>query len=404
MNCEDVYTLLSAKLDGALSASEEEHLNAHLENCSECRRLYEAMFEIEEETKKLTQPAPEGLKRGVMYRIRQENGAGTKKRRFFGFGFGTGLGAAAAVLVLLIGTGVVRLPRHAISSQAPASSIAGEPNNETESPLETNVFTPVVNQNGWNFLDSKVISGEGSTPAITQDPETPDAAGSTVISGEGSAPPITQDPETPDAAWSMEGTPAEPGEEGSTKSAWFHLPNPFRQDAEQDALCRQLSAEAEAPVLLYSDFTDRSLLTLLQDAEPKLFDRLTENEPIPADQALGEDEASDPDEQPVVYRVDYESLLALQEWLLLNLPQSDPTAAQTTNRLQVRMEELDPGSGALNRIITWSEAAKPVDWPEDWPEDWAERLRSGESWGLYYPAEDFIPRQDAAAYLVFPAE
>ena len=378
MNCEDVYTLLSAKLDGALSASEEEHLNAHLENCAECRRLYEAMFEIEEETKKLTQPAPEGLKRGVMYRIRQENGAGTKKRRFFGFG--TGLGAAAAVLVLLIGTGVVRLPRHAISSQAPASSIAGEPNDETESPLETNIFTPVVNQNGWNFLDSKVISGEGSAPAITQDPETPDAAGS------------------------MEETPAEPGAEGSTKSAWFHLPNPFRQDAEQDALCRQLSAEAEAPVLLYSDFTDRSLLTLLQDAEPKLFDRLTENEPIPAAQALGEDEASEPDEQPVVYRVDYESLLALQEWLLLNLPQSDPTAAQTTNRLQVRMEELDPGSGALNRIITWSEAAKPVDWPEDWPEDWAERLRSGESWGLYYPAEDFIPRQDAAAYLVFPAE
>ena len=378
MNCGDVYTLLSAKLDGALSASEEEHLNAHLENCAECRRLYEAMFEIEEETKKLTQPAPEGLKRGVMYRIRQENGAGTKKRRFFGFG--TGLGAAAAVLVLLIGTGVVRLPRHAISSQAPASSIAGEPNDETESPLETNIFTPVVNQNGWNFLDSKVISGEGSAPAITQDPE------------------------TPDAAVSMEGNPAEPGEEGSTKSAWFHLPNPFRQDAEQDALCRQLSAEAEAPVLLYSDFTDRSLLTLLQDAEPKLFDRLTENEPIPAAQALGEDEASGPDEQPVVYRVDYESLLALQEWLLLNLPQSDPTAAQTTNRLQVRMEELDPGSGALNRIITWSEAAKPVDWPEDWPEDWAGRLRSGESWGLYYPAEDFIPRQDAAAYLVFPAE
>ena len=380
MNCEDVYTLLSAKLDGALSASEEEHLNAHLENCAECRRLYEAMFEIEEETKKLTQPAPEGLKRGVMYRIRQENGAGTKKRGFFGFGFGTGLGAAAAVLVLLIGTGVVRLPRHAISSQAPASSIAGELNDETESPLETNIFTPVVNQNGWNFLDSKVISGEGSAPAITQDPETPDAVGS------------------------KEETPAEPGEAVPTKSLGFHAPDPYWQDADQVALCRRLSAVAEAPVLLYSDFSDQSLLTLLQDAEPKLFDRLTEDGPITAAQALGEAEVSDPDAQPVVYRVDYESLLALQEWLLLNLPQSDPTAALDTNRLQIRMEELDPGSGALNRIITWGEAAKPVDWPTDWPEDWAERLRSGESWGLYYPAEDFIPRQDAAAYLVFPAE
>ena len=378
MNCEDVYTLLSAKLDGALSAPEEEQLAAHLENCADCRRLYEAMFEIEEKTKELAQLAPEGLKRGVMYRIRQENGAGTKKRRFFGFG--TGLGAVAAVLVLLIGTGVVRLPRHAMSGQKAASVTQGEIPNAAGSALETYVYTPAAEENGWNFLDSKVITVDGSDPAVTQELGMPNAVGS------------------------KEETPAEPGEAVPTKSLGFHAPDPYWQDADQVALCRRLSAEAEAPVLLYSDFSDQSLLTLLQDAEPKLFDRLTEDGPITAAQALGEAEVSDPDAQPVVYRVDYESLLALQEWLLLNLPQSDPTAALDTNRLQIRMEELDPGSGALNRIITWSEAAKPVDWPEDWPEDWAERLRSGESWGLYYPAEDFIPRQDAAAYLVFPAE
>lgn len=379
MNCEDIYLLLSAKLDGALSASEEAQLNAHLAGCPDCRKLYEAMFEIEEKTKGLAQPAPEGLKRGVMYRIRQESGTGAKKRRFFGFG--TGLGAVAAVLVLLIGTGVVRLPRHAMSGQKAASVTQGEIPNAAGSALETYVYTPAAEENGWNFLDSKVITVDGSVPAVTQELGMPDAVGS------------------------KEETPAEPGEAVPTKSAGFHVPDHSWQnrDPVQDALCRRLSAEAEAPVLLYSDFTDSSMLTLLQDAEPKLFERLTENGPMTGAQALGEDEASDPDTQPVVYRVDYESLLALQEWLLLNLP-SDPSAEQAESRLQIRLEELDPGSGALSRIITWTAAAKPVDWPEDWPEDWAERLRSGESWSLYYPSEDFIPRQDAAAYLVFPAE
>lgn len=375
MNCEDIYLLLSAKLDGALSASEEEQLNAHLASCADCRKLYDAMFEIEEKTKELAQPAPEGLKSGVMYRIRQESGTRSKKRGFFGFG--TGLGAVAAVLVLLIGAGVVRLPKHALSSQKAVSAAY----DATGSAAETNSFTPATEQNDWKFTDSKTVSVNGAASAGTQELQAPDAVGA------------------------KEEAPAEHGAESSTKSTWFPMPhlNKQSEDAVQDALCRRLSAEAEAPVLLYSDFSDRSLLTLLEDTEPKLYERLTENGPMTAGQVLCEAEASDSDAQPTVYRVDYESLLALQEWLLLNLPQTDPSSEQTESRLRIRLEELDPGSGALSRIITWTAAAKSVVWPEDWPEDWVERLRSGESWKLYYPAEDYIPKRDAAAYLVFPA-
>ena len=43
MNCEQIYELLSARLDGALSAEDEARVQAHLDACPDCRRLYEAM-------------------------------------------------------------------------------------------------------------------------------------------------------------------------------------------------------------------------------------------------------------------------------------------------------------------------------------------------------------------------
>ena len=356
MDCEQIYVLLSAKLDGALTASEEEQLNAHLENCADCRRLYEAMFEIEKQTKALAQPAPEGLKRGVLYRIRQESGKGAKKRRFFGAG--TGLGAIAAALVLLLGTGVIHLPKHAVQTDRAA---AVTKNAYSEEYVDLPVDSPSeALPDNW-FLDSKTLNNglsEGSKGALGND--------------------ISLVPDR---------TATEPGE---TKTADYALPG-LNIDA-ANSLCEKICSKTGAPVLLYTDFPEASLLTLLQDEAPELFRRLTAKT----------DGAADPAGQPTVCETDYETVLALQEWLLVNLPPAQ-TAAVTKNRLQVQLEALDPDSDALYRVITWAPAAKPVDWPETWPEGWADRLRSGESWALFYPTEDFIPAEDGPAYLVFGA-
>ncbi|MBQ2202838.1 MAG: zf-HC2 domain-containing protein, partial [Oscillospiraceae bacterium] len=57
MNCEQIYELLSARLDGALSAEDEARVQAHLDACPDCRRLYEAMASIEKKTAELAVPA-----------------------------------------------------------------------------------------------------------------------------------------------------------------------------------------------------------------------------------------------------------------------------------------------------------------------------------------------------------
>lgn len=74
MNCDKYLELLSARLDGELTESEERELEAHLESCPACRAagaqlaaLRSAFSELEE------LPAPEEFTRDVMDRVRETN-------------------------------------------------------------------------------------------------------------------------------------------------------------------------------------------------------------------------------------------------------------------------------------------------------------------------------------------
>lgn len=392
MNCEQIYELLSARLDGALSAEDEARLQAHLDACPDCRRLYEAMASIEEKTAELAVPAPEGLKRGVMYRIRQESGKQKKKRGYWGAG--TGFGLIAAVLVLLVGTGVIRLPRPQTAAKASAGgATVSQPSPSAEKPAQSAEETLAFalpqaggsdSSTGYFFspgsLIASAVQAPDSTAAPSADLNTP-GEGSSESSGESSG------------EGSSEGLPEVRG--------------PVRPvDEMLRLICADLSGQAEAPILLYTEFSADSLLDLLAEAEPELYDRLVLAEPTTPAEVLG-DESTEPDESGLtVFATDYETALAVQEWMLQNLPRSaelDADGQAEEQELLVRMEELDPESGALNRIVTWAPRTAEIDWPEDWPEDWAVRLRTGENWALFYPEEDFIPEAGDLALLIFAA-
>ena len=388
MNCEQIYELLSARLDGALSAEDEARVQAHLDACPDCRRLYEAMASIEEKTAELAVPAPEGLKRGVMYRIRQESGKQKKKRGYWGAG--TGFGLIAAVLVLLVGTGVIRLPRPQTAAKASAGgATVSQPSPSAEKPAqpaeETIAFAlPQADASdsstGYFFspgsLVASAVQAPDSTAAPGADLNSP-GEGSSESSGEGSSEGL-------------------PGVRGPVRPV----------DEMLRLICADLSEQAEAPILLYTEFSADSLLDLLAEAEPELYDRLVLAEPTTPAEVLG-DESTEPDESGLtVFATDYETALAVQEWLLQNLPRSaelDADGQAEEQELLVRMEELDPESGALNRIVTWAPRTAEIVWPEAWPEDWAVRLRTGENWALFYPEEDFIPEAGDLALLIFAA-
>ena len=388
MNCEQIYELLSARLDGALSAEDEARVQAHLDACPDCRRLYEAMASIEKKTAELAVPAPEGLKRGVMYRIGQESGKQKKKRGYWGAG--TGFGLIAAVLVLLVGTGVIRLPRPQTAAKASAggatvshrSPSAEKPAQPAE---ETLAFAlPQADgsdsSTGYFFSPGSLVASAVQAPDSTAAPDSDlnsPGEGSSESSGEGSSKGL-------------------PEVRGSVRPV----------DETVRLLCADLSGQAEAPILLYTEFSADSLLDLLAEAEPELYDRLVLAEPTTPAEVLG-DESTEPDESGLtVFATDYETALAVQEWLLQNLPRSaelDADGQAEEQELLVRMEELDPESGALNRIVTWAPRTAEIDWPEAWPEDWAVRLRTGENWALFYPEEDFIPEAGDLALLIFAA-
>ena len=380
MNCEQIYELLSARLDGALSAEDEARVQAHLDACPDCRRLYEAMASIEKKTAELAVPAPEGLKRGVMYRIRQESGKQKKKRGYWGAG--TGFGLIAAVLVLLVGTGVIRLPRPQTAAKASAGgATVSHPSPSAEKPAqpaeETLAFAlPQADgsdsSTGYFFSPGSLVASAVQAPDSTAAPDT-DLNSPGESSGEG----------LPDVR-------------GSVRPV----------DEVLRLICADLSRQAEAPILLYTEFSADSLLDLLAEAEPELYDRLVLAEPTTPAEVLG-DESTEPDESGLtVFATDYETALAVQEWMLQNLPRSaelDADGQAEEQELLVRMEELDPDSGALNRIVTWAPRTAEIDWPEAWPEDWAVRLRTGENWALFYPEEDFIPEAGDLTLLIFAA-
>ena len=388
MNCEQIYELLSARLDGALSAEDEARVQAHLNACPDCRRLYEAMASIEKKTAELAVPAPEGLKRGVMYRIRQESGKQKKKRGYWGAG--TGFGLIAAVLVLLVGTGVIRLPRPQTAAKASAGgATVSHPSPSAEKPAqpaeETLAFAlPQADgsdsSTGYFFSPGSLVASAVQAPDSTAAPDSDlnsPGEGSSESSGEGSSKGL-------------------PEVRGSVRPV----------DETVRLLCADLSGQAEAPILLYTEFSADSLLDLLAEAEPELYDRLAEAEPTTPAEVLG-DESTEPDESGLtVFATDYETALAVQEWMLQNLPRSaelDADGQAEERELLVRMEELDPESGALNRIVTWAPRTAEIVWPEAWPEDWAVRLRTGENWALFYPEEDFIPEAGDLTLLIFAA-
>ena len=105
-----------------------------------------------------------------------------------------------------------------------------------------------------------------------------------------------------------------------------------------------------------------------------------------------------------VFKTDCGTALAIHEWLLAHLPEStsrDEALQAAETRMRVRMEELDPGSGFLYRIVSWTASDHDVVWPDAWPADWADRFRTAENWALFFPSERYTPNAEKPAYLLF---
>ena len=70
MNCEQMNELLSAWLDGELSETERRQMQAHLEQCAQCRALFEQLQALHTSFSDLDEiSAPEGFAQRVMEQV-----------------------------------------------------------------------------------------------------------------------------------------------------------------------------------------------------------------------------------------------------------------------------------------------------------------------------------------------
>ncbi len=359
MTCENAILLMSARLDGQNTAEEEALLSAHLDRCEDCRRLMAAYTEIETNTAALEAPVPEGLKRGVMYRIDKEANPRKYKKRFPYAG--TLVGAAAAVLVLLVGVGVIPMPQLSAAKNADAA------------PGKT------VQTVSTHATDRTELIADNNGPKESS-PAEPEPAAVPAWSADGLKHTLAGLITDKIIRHNQRGEADRPERFGTTDL-----------DEQTMERCVRLSAENSAPVLVYTEFGCETLLELLKTEEPTLYEKFSELKPEVQKDGT------------VILKTSYGSLVAIHEWILEHLPEAaeDPegTLKAAQDALLEKMQELAP-DGLMTTVITWATRKVPVAWPKNWPEDWADRLRGHLNWDLIFPSETYTPAEDDPAFLV----
>ncbi len=94
-DCEKYIELMSAMLDGELSVEQEAELRAHIAECDDCRRVYNAFKGISGALSEELATPPDTLAKGVMFKIKNQK----KTEKRFAFGRFTALAACLALVL-----------------------------------------------------------------------------------------------------------------------------------------------------------------------------------------------------------------------------------------------------------------------------------------------------------------
>ncbi len=120
-NCTQMQELISRLLDKDLSREERETLRRHLEDCPECRTMYEAFSAVSGALREDLSEPPESIRENVMSQLRREQMVRRSRRPWR-----TALTAAAAVLLMVAGLRVVSLSRSSDTVKLSAAALPME--------------------------------------------------------------------------------------------------------------------------------------------------------------------------------------------------------------------------------------------------------------------------------------
>ena len=107
MNCDKTLELLSAELDGRLSETEHAELQAHLDECADCRRVYGTLRDVDAMLPETQLEPPKALHDAVMREVRADAAKRQQKKRWVPVAV---IGAAAAAAFVLGSFGLIEMP------------------------------------------------------------------------------------------------------------------------------------------------------------------------------------------------------------------------------------------------------------------------------------------------------
>lgn len=118
MNCDKTLELLSAELDGRLSEAEHAELQAHLDECADCRRVYGTLRDVDAMLPETQLEPPKALHDAVMREVRADAAKRQQKKRWVPVAV---IGVAAAAAFVLGSFGLIEMPGFSNRNQSSAS-------------------------------------------------------------------------------------------------------------------------------------------------------------------------------------------------------------------------------------------------------------------------------------------
>ena len=167
LTCEQALELISAQLDGALTAEEAGALDEHLAQCPACRALRADLSTLHQLLPTLAEEPPAGLKDDIMKAVHASKctpfHTGKRQWRWRSWA------SLAAVLVLvLVGGQAVHLWSPPDSSgSVPRANLAGLTGAASLADMIVNFFTTSIWICGWASTAARTRSTEGESPCFT---------------------------------------------------------------------------------------------------------------------------------------------------------------------------------------------------------------------------------------------
>lgn len=151
MHCEEALLLISGHLDNENTELEEARLQAHLEQCPDCRQVLESFQLMDAGLLSLEEEAPARLHDRVMEAVRKEAAPRRKKNPWMG------VLASAAAVALVVGIGWFASDRNADGSMA----------QDSNEPMTVSLYADTAKDLQVQSLTVRAVDGEAVSQEIS---------------------------------------------------------------------------------------------------------------------------------------------------------------------------------------------------------------------------------------------